>query len=254
MSDLEIIIVGSASGLPQPDRTHAAIALKKGNDLWLLDAGEAVCSSMLRCGLDPRALRGIYVTHCHPDHCVGLFMLLQYLHMKGARQSIEIYLPGGAIPAFQAFMNQIYLVHGQIHPRYALKPLETQHNLSKELRLQSYPTNHLQRWKELAFPNIETASFAFKITAPGKTIFYSGDVRQLGDIAEVIHGVDLFILEAAHVELEVALQTSIGEKIKSLVLTHALPEQDLQLKALQAKADMSGLEIHIARDGLRLAV
>ena len=99
MADLELIVLGSASGMPDPDRAHASLALRRAGDVWLLDAGEGVSRSMLRWGLDPHEIREIYITHCHPDHCAGLFMILQYLHMEGSTQQVNIYLPGGAITA-----------------------------------------------------------------------------------------------------------------------------------------------------------
>ena len=53
MDKLEIIILGSASGKPEIDRSHSSIALRRGSDIWLLDAGEGVTSSMLRHHVDP---------------------------------------------------------------------------------------------------------------------------------------------------------------------------------------------------------
>jgi ribonuclease Z len=130
MDDLELIILGSASGLPEANKTHASLALRRSDDIWLLDAGEGVCSSLLSSRLDPQNLRGIYITHCHPDHCVGIFMVLQYLHMTDYQGRIDIYLPGGAIDAFQGFMDQLYFIRGVINPRYELRPLEASHGMN----------------------------------------------------------------------------------------------------------------------------
>ena len=87
---MNLTILGSASGLPEANRAHAALALHDENSILLLDAGEGACSALLRAKLDPLKLKKIYITHTHPDHCVGLFMILQYLHMKKCRRWLDI--------------------------------------------------------------------------------------------------------------------------------------------------------------------
>ncbi len=253
MADLELIVLGSASGMPDPDRAHASLALRRGGDLWLLDAGEGVSGSMLRWGLDPLEIREIYITHCHPDHCAGLFMILQYLHMRGSTQQVNIYLPGGAIPAFQKFMDQVYLVNGVINPRYNLIPLEDKHHLADELTLESFPTRHLQSWQELDLPDLETRSYAFRVYTPHQSFFYSGDIREIADIEDHLHADDLLILEAAHINFGSVLGVTRAAGVKRLLLTHALPEMTCKLEDLKVTAKKYHVELQIARDGVRLS-
>ena len=254
MADLELIVLGSASGLPEPDRAHASLALHRGEDVWLLDAGEGVCSSLLRCSLEPESVRSIYITHCHPDHCVGIFMLLQYLHMKGFRQKIDIHLPAGAIGAFQTFMIQLYLVPGVFYPPYHLEPLDAEHQLDDYISLYTLPTKHLKRWEELELPGLETRSYAFRIKSPSGSIFYSGDVSGMADIEGYLHPGELLILEASHVDFDSVLSAAQTVGIERILLTHALPEQRHSLADLQFRAAKFGVEIMLARDGLRLSL
>lgn len=254
MADLELIVLGSASGLPEPDRAHASLALRRGEDIWLLDAGEGVCSSLLRWSLEPESVRSIYITHCHPDHCVGIFMLLQYLHMKGFRREVDIHLPARAIGAFQTFMTQLYLVPGVFYPPYHLKPLDAEHQLDDDIVLHTFPTRHLQRWEELELPGLETRSYAFRIKSPGGSIFYSGDVSEMTDIEGYLHPNELLVLEASHVDFDEVLNTVQAAGIERILLTHALPEQRQPLADLQFRAAKFSVEIMLARDGLRLSL
>ena len=254
MPDLELTILGSASGMPEPGGSHAAIAMRRGDDLWLLDAGEGVSSALLRWNLNPEMLRGIYVTHLHPDHCVGIFMVLQCLHIRQWTGHLDIYLPGGAIDTFQQFMDQLYLVHEEIYPRYTLLALEDRHRLAEDLILETYPTRHLQRWDELAIPGIETRAFAFRVTSSGNSIFYSGDIDSLADLIPHLSGGEVLILESAHIDYDAVLEIALERALKRLVLTHALPEKHLELKELQFKAEKIGLKLDIAEDGMKLVV
>lgn len=254
MANLELIVLGSASGMPEPDRAHASLALRRDGRIWLLDAGEGVSASLLRWGLNLQEICEVYITHCHPDHCVGIFMILQYLHMKRCKQKVNIYLPGGAIPSFQAFMDQVYLVQGAINPDYELIALGERHQLADDLRLETYPTRHLEWWQGLRLPGLETRAFAFRVTMPAGSIFYSGDIKSVADIEPHLRLGDLLILEAAHIDLNDILETAQAAGVRYLLLTHAIPGTEEQLQDLLNRAGKYDLEVTLAHDGLKLTL
>lgn len=254
MDALDIVILGSASGKPEPDRSHASIALLHGADVWLLDAGEGVTSSLLQCGIKPENVRGVFITHLHPDHCVGVFMLLQYLHMEGWCERLPIFLPGGAIETVQVFMNQLYLVPGEINPHYELLPLQKHHNIAKELSLATFPTHHLQHWEEREFPGLEVRSYAFRVHSADKGIFYSGDISSLDDIKRELRADDLLILESAHITADEVLDTIANIGVKRMVLTHSSGDMRRDLEELQTRAQKAGTETFLAYDGLKIQV
>ncbi|HEX7343531.1 MAG TPA: MBL fold metallo-hydrolase [bacterium] len=249
---MTLTILGTASGLPEANRAHAALALHDGNSIFLLDAGEGACSALLRAKLDPLKLKKIYITHTHPDHCVGLFMILQYLHMKKCRRWLDIYLPKDALPAFQPFMNQLYLVPDQINPQFRLRPLKNEHMLDNGWVLQSFPTNHLQHWKELAIPGLGTSAYAFRLKSGKKSLFYSGDIADFSDISTCVNQRDLLVLEGAHIEVESVIAWALEKGLKRLILTHILPWGEFLRPAQIRAAKKKGLTIALARDGLIL--
>jgi ribonuclease BN (tRNA processing enzyme) len=250
MADFHLTILGSASGLPVPDRAHAALALRRPGEIHLLDAGEGTCSSLLRWKLDPLEVQNIFITHTHPDHCVGIFMLLQYLHMRRSRRPLDIYLPEGAIGAFQGMLNQLYLVNGEIHPRYDLKALQSSHEFGNGLLLETFPTRHLQRWEELNLPGLETRAYSFRVRLGGKALFYSGDVGDFGDVAGNIQPGDLPVLEGAHIDISQVVRWSLDLRLQHLILTHVLPETDWSGGGFLQAARRGGLEIIFAQDGM----
>lgn len=250
MADFHLAILGSASGLPVPDRAHAALALHRPGEMHLLDAGEGVCSSLLRWKLDPLDVRSIFITHTHPDHCTGIFMLLQYLHMRHSRRTLDIYLPEGAIGAFQGILNQLYLINGEIHPRYHLRALDLRHEVGGDLLLETHPTGHLRRWEELNLPGLETRAYSFRIRAGGKSLYYSGDVGDFSDIADHVQPGDLLVLEGAHIDISQVVSWAIARGLRHLILTHILPETGWSAESFLQDAQRGGLKITFAQDGM----
>jgi ribonuclease BN (tRNA processing enzyme) len=249
---MTLTILGSASGLPEANRSHAALALHDENSIFLLDAGEGACSALLRAKLDPLKLKKIFITHTHPDHCVGLFMILQYLHMKKHRQRLEIYLPEDALSAFQPFMNQLYLVPGEVNPDFRLLPLKGRHTLKRGWTLLAFPTNHLWHWKNLALPGIGTSAYAFRVKSGASSLFYSGDIADFTDISSFVNRNDLLVLEGAHIEVAAVIEWALEKGLKRLILTHILPWGEFLRPAQIRTAKQKGLKIDIAKDGLRL--
>jgi ribonuclease BN (tRNA processing enzyme) len=251
--NFSLTILGSASGQPVPDRAHAALALHCPGEIYLLDAGEGASSALLRWGLDPLAIKGVFITHTHPDHCVGIFMILQYMHMKRHEGPVDIYLPESAIKPLQDFMNAVYLVPGQISTEYRLLALKQHHALSDDWALETFPTQHLKRWEELALPGVGSQAYAFRVNRPGHGLVYSGDIASFDDVAGIIRPDDLPVVEGTHIDVGQVLDWALDKGLKRIVLTHVLPDADWVNGDLVNQARQRGLDIIFAADGLSLS-
>jgi len=90
-------IIGSASGMPVATRAHASFLLEMEEISYLFDVGEGCASSLLRCGVDHDRIFAAFISHMHPDHCIGLPMLLQMMHLSGREHPLTVYLPAEAV-------------------------------------------------------------------------------------------------------------------------------------------------------------
>lgn len=91
MVDMQLIFLGTSSGSPTIRRGLSSIALSRGGELLLFDAGEGMQRNFIRAGLGMNKKMKIFITHMHADHCVGLLGLLQTMDLQGRERSIEIY-------------------------------------------------------------------------------------------------------------------------------------------------------------------
>jgi ribonuclease Z len=91
MVDMQLVFLGTSSGAPTVQRGLSSIALIRGAELLLFDAGEGMQRNFIKAGLAMNKKMKIFITHMHADHCVGLLGLLQTMELQGREKSIDIY-------------------------------------------------------------------------------------------------------------------------------------------------------------------
>ena len=94
---MDLLFLGTSSGTPTKARNVSALALLEdtGKGWYLVDCGEATQHQVLRTPLSLHALRAIFITHMHGDHCYGLPGLLASAGMAGRTDALEIVAPLG---------------------------------------------------------------------------------------------------------------------------------------------------------------
>ena len=65
---MDIIILGSGTGLPLVDRASPAFALLLEERLALFDVGPGTLRQLSRAGIPYNRIGDIFITHFHPDH------------------------------------------------------------------------------------------------------------------------------------------------------------------------------------------
>jgi ribonuclease BN (tRNA processing enzyme) len=251
---MELIVLGSGTGVPLLRRGSPALAAKAAGRLLMLDLGSGAMRALLRYGLSFSEIDLIALTHLHPDHIGDLvpFLFATHYSLGYARREPFTLL---AARGFADFHGRLKAAFGKwVEPPAGLMRLKELSPDSPEatpwegMFIKSAPTNHIE------------GSLAFRLEAGGRSLVYSGDTDESDSLVELAQGADLFVCESAnpfkvpgHLTPEEAGRLAARAGVKRLLLTHFYPPCDeVDIVALAAR-EFSG-EIFKAEDGLILTI
>ena len=251
---MELIVVGSGTGVPSLRRGSPGYGVRAGGQLVFLDLGPGVLRAMLHYGLNFSEIDVLALSHLHPDHVgdlVPFFFATRYalgytrqepFHLLAARGFGDFY---GRLK--EAFGQWVEPPPGLLQLR-ELDPAALEEVVLGEVVLKSAPTNHTDH------------SLAYRVEAEGRSLVYSGDTDESDSLVELARGADLLVLECVnpfkvpgHLTPPEAGRLAAQARVGRLVLSHFYPPCDAVDVAALAAAEFSG-EIIRAKDGMRIVL
>jgi ribonuclease BN (tRNA processing enzyme) len=251
---MEVIVIGSGTGVPSRRRGSPAVGVRAGEKLVLLDLGPGTLRAMIRYGLDFNDIDILCLSHHHPDHVADLVAFLfasRYGLGYTRREPVHLLAARG----FQDFHGRLQQVWGEwVVPPPGLLTVselatdgEDGRNLG-DITFRTAPVQHLP------------TSLAFRVEHAGRAVVYSGDTDWSDSLVDLARGSDLLIVEAAnpwkvagHLTPAEAGRLAAQAGVPRLLLTHFYPPCD-EIDVVEACAqEFSGLILR-AEDGLRLRV
>lgn len=241
---MKLTITGSGSGKPSAGKNHSSILLEEDNHVILLDCGEPAARIIARRFADPDAIDAVVITHFHPDHSSGIFMLLQLFHILKRKKELKVFLPEN-IAMFKETLKMFYLFDEKFSFKLNLilvSQLTTYFNWMIPLK-----NNHLKQYKKLIAANKtsnEMLSYSIFIKAE-KNLLYTADISSINIFSEILPDTDIVILDALHPQIKEIMQ--LIDTGKLIYLNHGLnPGIDREMIELNYKNTI------IAEDGIEI--
>ncbi len=92
---INIVILGSGGAIPTLTRNLPSVAIQCDGRIFLFDCGEGTQTQMVRAKLALSKIEGIYISHLHGDHVMGLPGLLMTMGQIPRERALHIYGPPG---------------------------------------------------------------------------------------------------------------------------------------------------------------
>lgn len=256
--DFSITVLGSGTCTPHPTRGCAGYLVQYRGRSFLMDSGSGTVDRLIRHGIIPHDLDGIFYTHLHLDHTADLFPLLFSLRNSGEfkrNRDIKIHGP----PGFRAFYDHLAQVYGRwvLSSSYAIKVHEIAPGHGVDLGDGLQVSAHTMRHSKPA------VGYRFIAQGPSdaqeRVIAFTGDADDGPEMQKLIHDADIAVFDCStpddakipgHLTPTEIARLARESGVKRIVLSHFYPplSHDPQPAVAQVQG-LSGLPTDAAFDG-----
>lgn len=218
---MQIRILGTGSGLPELGKHLSSVHVNCRGKQYLLDCGEGSIYQLLRYGVDVNDLDAVVITHFHPDHVAGIFMLVQMLYLQGRSKDLSIFIPERT-EEFEGLFSMFYTFPERLCFRLTILPMAELN--SKFPDLQAWPNDHLLGYSDVIqkhkYPN-QMKAFSIQVHDDKYDFAYSSDIGSTDSIAPMFEGVHTLLVDAGHPAPEQIYKLQ-NSKLKRILLTHGV--------------------------------
>ena len=260
---MKVTFLGTLAGMePVSGRLHTSLVVESNRGLYWFDAGEGCSRTAHLLGLDLLAVRAIFISHCHPDHIGGfpnLLWTLQKLNRSNGDASPPL---GGAtipviIPDLAVLRSVLKLAAApkeQFEPGFTLDPRLPCDGLVFDEAGFTVSALHNRHLGEPP-PGEPWRSFSFRLEASGKSVVFSGDVKDVRELDPFLDDCDLFLMETGHHQVESICRHLRDRRIGKLGFLHhgRAVVDDLAGETRKARS-LLGDRVFFADDGMSIEV
>ncbi len=214
-----LVILGSAAIVPDTEHDNSHMVLEGDESVVLIDCGSNPIARLRKVGIHHNSLTDMVLTHFHPDHVLGVPILLNNMWLLGRRRALRVYGLHHCLNRVEDMMLMFtWDEWPDFFPVAFHKILERGSQLlleNNDFRIFSWPVRHY----------VPTIGLRIENKRTGFVTAYSCDTAPTPSVIELSRGADLLIHEAAgndglgHSSAEQAGEIAAAAGVKRLMLT-----------------------------------
>lgn len=229
--------LGTSHGIAEKDRFTSSILIETGSKSYVIDAGAPIMKLLLEADVDFRSIGGIFITHSHCDHFLGLVEFINQIECFREFSGVKIKVRGPENFPFDNMRRFLFGDESEYGTSEFIPPKTGGSRKGKDgeghrILFERYCEGVIHNDGIMKITAIKTEhcpdSHAFLIECEGKRVLITGDLRtDLSDMPSIAFSqhLDLVITEAAHPLWSEARITDIARNIRSpkIAITHVCP-------------------------------
>ena len=271
---VDLVVLGSGTPNPDPDRAGASVAVVDGDDWVLFDCGRGATMRVIASELDLRAIAAVFITHHHSDHLSDLATLAVTRWVAGAEGPLHVVAPVGPAASYarrclDAFDDDCFRL--QAAAASGLRPQLVVTDFDANADMTTVFDAHGWRVRAALVDHhpVEPA-VGYRVERQGAVVAVSGDTRVCDGMRALASGADAIVHEALRTDrVSPRLLTwnasalSVGElaattQPRVLVLTHLIPAptspDDEAAYLAEVRAGGFAGRTVVARDLMRITI
>ncbi len=185
-----IVVLGTAGAVASAEHGHTYFALDGERGFLLIDCGDSPVVRLREADLPIGRMRGVIVTHFHPDHVAGLPVLIVSAWLLGRVEALPLFGLRDVTERFAAMMA-LFRWH-EWHGLYEvpLRDVSAEPGAlvlaDDDFRITSAPTNH----------PVPTIGLRIENRRSGRTVAYSADTEPCDEVVTLARGAHILFHEA----------------------------------------------------------
>ena len=258
---MTITFLGTSHGITEKNQFCSSALVSVGGKHYIIDAGAPVLTLLLNHDIPLTDVAGVFITHSHHDHFMGLCTLTQQINEFSQFKDVSFPV---FVPDAEDYHRMFSFIFGDpaFHGRLAYTVYGGMTNPSGDgirrapavifddgnLKVTAIPVDHYKN------------AHAFLLEAEGKRVVFTGDLRaDMPDYPKVITetDVDLVVTEGAHTRLNKpeVMELLKSGRTKTLVISHRYNKFNTDEMVAELVAyTKDKLETVLAYDGMILNV
>lgn len=200
--DSQIVLLGTGTPHPDPDRSGPAVAIIVNGTPYLIDAGPGIvrrAAAAQREGvkaLRASNLKHVFITHLHSDHTLGLADLIFTPWVLERDEPLQLYGP----PGVREMVEHLLKAYDQ-DVRMRIDGLEPANTEGYKVDVHEIAAGEIYRDANVTVQAIAVNhgsweyAFGFRFETPDRTIVISGDTSPSDALTEAARGCDVLIHE-----------------------------------------------------------
>jgi ribonuclease Z len=242
-----VVALGTAAVVRDEAHAHTYMALEGEEGFFLIDCADSPILQIRHAGLVLERLRGLIITHFHPDHVLGVPILLIEASILGRTAPLSVYGLQDVVDRFRAMMNlfrwdewpDLFPVPCHVVPdEVGALVLE-----NDEFRITGAPVCHL----------VPTMGLRIESKRGGGIVAYSSDTAPCEPVIELARDADILFHEAAEPTPGHSSAAQAGEAAQQagagrLVLVHYRPAPRKYDRWIEEATAAFGGPVELAQD------
>jgi ribonuclease Z len=191
---MRVTLLGTGTPFPNTERFGSAILVEVAGKKLLFDCGRGVVIRLTQAEIDPKEIDGLFLTHLHSDHVVGIPDLWLSGWFLGRDRPLPMWGPSGtrsmAKHLVQAFAYDISIRRAAPDPLPA-KGVEID---AKEIEQGEIYNDGLARVSGfLVDHGTVKPAFGYRVDSAGHSVVISGDTKFCQNLVDFARGADCLI-------------------------------------------------------------
>jgi ribonuclease Z len=192
--EMRVTLLGTGTPFPNTERFGSAILVEAAGKTLLFDCGRGVVIRLTQAGINPKEINGLFLTHLHSDHVVGIQDLWLTGWFLGRSRPLQIWGPAGTSSMTQD-LGKAFASDSRIRqaPPDSLPAKGVEIDAKEIDQGETYNDGSTRVSAFLVDHGTGKPAFGYRIDSAGHSVVISGDTKICQNLIDFAKGADCLI-------------------------------------------------------------